>query len=77
MPEGDEKARLMKDFFKRENWLGPREQQRLEDMRREFGGSPITYSEMRLAAKISKEASLRQNDTIENTPIVFTPGAVE
>ena len=29
MPEGDEKARLMKDFFKRENWLGPREQQRL------------------------------------------------
>lgn len=77
MPEGDEKARLMKDFFKRENWLGSREQQRLEDMRREFGGSPITYSEMRRAAKISKEASLRQNDTIENTPIVFTPGAVE
>ena len=167
MPEGDEKARLMKDFFKRENWLGPREQQRLEDMRREYGdssteqeimdyfdsvtpmaaceryinfsnvftnamfrqtskmgleffkeqgipvlfqyadytgktmegrfnsevkyeaakhglddvrksgGSPITYSEMRRAAKISKEASLRQNDTIENTPIVFTPGAVE
>jgi len=32
---------------------------------------------MRRAAKISKEASLRQNDTIENTPIVFTPGAVE
>lgn len=29
MLEGDEKARLMKDFFKRENWLGPREQQRL------------------------------------------------
>ena len=48
----------------------------LDDVRGS-GGSPITYSEMRRAAKISKEASLRQNDTIENTPIVFTPGAVE
>ena len=37
----------------------------------------FSSSEMRRAAKISKEASLRQNDTIENTPIVFTPGAVE
>ena len=48
----------------------------LDDVRKS-GGSPITYSEMRRAAKISKEASLRQNDTIENTPIVFTPGVAE
>ena len=46
----------------------------LDDIRRS-GGSPITYSEMRRAAKISKEASLRPDDSITNTPILFTPGA--
>lgn len=46
----------------------------LDDIRRS-GGSPITYSEMRRAAKISKAASLLPNDRLATTPIVFTPGA--
>jgi hypothetical protein len=166
MPEGEDKARQMKEFFKRENWLGRAEEDKLDELRndesykdcteeeiqglfeystptercqryvtfsnvftnamfrqtskmgleffkeqgipvlfqyadhtgksmegrfvaevkneaarhglddiRKSGGSPITYSEMRRAAKISKEASLREDDRLANTPIVFTPGA--
>lgn len=46
----------------------------LDDIRRS-GGSPITYSEMRRAAKISKAASQLPDDRLATTPIVFTPGA--
>ena len=165
LPEGADKKRQLEDFFKRENWLGPYEEQRFEDLKEDYegfskeevdedfksrtptencmryitfsnvftnamfrqtskmgleffkeqgipvlfqyadhtgktmqgrfsaevkheaakhdlddirqsGGSPITYSEMRRAAKIAKEASRRPDDTLANTPIVFTPGAV-
>ena len=166
MPEGEDKALQMKEFFKRENWLGPAEEDKLKDLRkdesykdcteeeiqglfeyytptdrcqryitfsnvftnamfrqtskmgleffkeqgipvlfqyadntgksmegrfcaevkgeaskrslddiRRSGGSPITYSEMRRAAKISKAASLLPDDRLATTPIVFTPGA--
>lgn len=166
MPEGEDKALQMKEFFKRENWLGPAEEDKLKELRkdesykdcteeeiqglyeyytptdrcqryitfsnvftnamfrqtskmgleffkeqgipvlfqyadhtgksmegrfvaevkneaarhglddiRKSGGSPITYSEMRRAAKISKAASLLPDDRLATTPIVFSPGA--
>ena len=46
----------------------------LDDVRGS-GGSPITYSEMRRAAKISKAASAETPDlSIAQSPVIFTPG---
>ena len=67
----DNTGKSMEGRFKSEVWKEASKNS-LDDVRKS-GGSPITYSEMRRAAKISQQAEVRDLP-IAQSPIIFTPG---
>ena len=69
----DYTGKSMEGRFKSEVWKEASKSS-LDDVRKD-GGSPITYSEIRRAAKISREASAESPDVpIAQSPVTFTPG---